>query len=115
MHVEYTEIFREYVKEGDFNLSELTRYFHSLCKLGEDHRMVRSMKKSRDSFRGSRCQEQLLLLLDMILLTDDFVEEIEIAVSMDPKIQKFPYLCVNPSTLSKESILHIIFFQNIST
>ena len=39
MHVEYTEIFREYVKEGDFNLSELTRYFHSLCKLGEDQRV----------------------------------------------------------------------------
>ena len=86
MHVEYTEIFREYVKEGDFNLSELTRYFHSLCKLGEDHRMIREYEEIQRFFAWKPMSRAIIAVVGYdFLLTDDFVEEIEIAVSMDPK------------------------------
>ena len=115
MHVEYTEIFREYVKEGDFNLSELTRYFHSLCKLGEDHRMVREYEEIQRFFSWKPMSRAIIAVVGYdFLLTDDFVEEIEIAVSMDPKNSEIPiFVCKSFYSLERVDIAYYFLSKYI--
>ena len=96
MHVEYSEIFRETISSGEFNLSEITRYFHSLCKLGEDQRMIDEFEKIKRFHSWKPMNRAILAVVGYDFhISEDYVDEIDIAISMDPRGAEIPLFACN--------------------
>lgn len=83
---DYCEIYRGPISDGDFDLIELTRYFHSLCKLGEDGRMIEEYAHLKNNFSLIPKTRAILAIVGYdFSLSKNFVDEIEIALAMDTK------------------------------
>ena len=96
MHVEYTNIFHESVLNGEFNLREITRYFHSLCKLGEDQKMIDEFHEIKRFHSWNPVKRAILAIVSYdFQISEDYVDEIDIAISMDPKGTEIPLLVCN--------------------
>ena len=113
MFEDYCDIYRNSISAGDFNLVELTRYFHSLCKLGEDTRMEEEFSDLRLNYSlNSRARLIMAIVGYDFSLCDDYIEEIEISLSMDTKKTDLPILVCN-SFISLERIdLAYYFFSS---
>ena len=111
---DYCEIYRESIASGDFNLVELTRYFHSLCKLGEDTRMESEYANLKLHFSLNSKTRLILAIVGYdFSLCDDYVEEIELALAMDTKKTDLPILVCN-SFISLERIDLAYYFFSAS-
>ena len=114
MFEDYCDIYRDSISSGDFNLVELTRYFHSLCKLGEDTRMEDEYSYLRLNFSlNSRTRLILAIVGYDFALCDDYIEEIEISLAMDTKKTDLPILVCN-SFISLERIDLAYYFFSTS-
>jgi len=115
MHVEYCEIFRAPISKGDFTLSELTRYFHSLCKLGEEQRMIEEFEELRNFHSWSAESRAILAIVGYDFhLCDDYIEEIEIAISMEPNRAVVPiFVCESFISLERVDVSYYFLAKYI--
>lgn len=115
MHVEYCEIFHAPISKGDFTLSELTRYFHSLCKLGEEQRMIEEFEELRNFHSWSAESRAILAVAGYDFhLCEDYIEEIEIAISMEPNRAVVPiFVCESFISLERVDVSYYFLAKYI--
>ena len=112
---DYCEIFKESIIAGDFSLVDITRYFHSLCKLGEDGRMEDEFQYLRSHYSlDSKIRVILAIVGYDFSLCDDYIEEIEISLAMDIKKNELPLLVCNSFIgLERMDIAYHFFSESI--
>lgn len=115
MHEEYCEVYKDQISKGIFSLTELTRYFHSLCKLGEEERLQDEFSLIRRHYSWNPLSRAILAIVGYdFLLSDDYVDELEIAVSMAPNsVEVAKLICNSFLNLERIDLAHFFFSKTI--
>ena len=96
MFEDYVEIYSSPIQNGEFNLTELTRYFHSLCKLSEEDRMAEEYAHLRRFHAWDPTSKAIIAIVGYdFMICEDYIEEIEMSIVMDVKNSEIPVMICN--------------------
>ena len=102
MFRDYLDITSSEILEGVFTLSDLTRHYYSLFKIGEDSACIEQHRFLQSHFCHFAEKRAVIAIVGYDFgLSDDFLKELEIAVMMDPNSFRIP-LMISKSFLGME-------------
>ena len=93
MFDDYLEITSNEIMKGNFTLSELTRHYYSLYKIGEDKECINQHNYLQSHYCHFAEKRAILAIVGYDFgLSDDFLGELTTAVMMDPNRTRVPLL-----------------------
>jgi len=116
-HVEYCDYFRGHIFDGDYSLTDLTRYFHALCKIGEEGRLVQEYWELRRVHSSHPKSRSILAITGYDFnLCDDYVEEVEISFMMEPRdFKNAIFVCNSFLALERIDLAYFFYSKKIDT
>ena len=110
MFREFLDLCAEQISNGDFSLTDLTRYFFSLFKVGEGGYCFEKHDKLRRLYCHDAQKRATLGIISYDFgISDDFLEELSLAAMMEPDSPRIP-LMITKAFLNLERLDIAIFF-----